>query len=39
MKLDEFKALIREQRKAQQLTNSEKIAKIISNKTNKEKDR
>lgn len=30
MKLDEFKAYIEAQRKAQQLTNSEKIAKIIS---------
>ena len=39
MKLEEFQALIREQRKAQQLTNAEKIAKIITNKTNKEKDR
>jgi len=39
MKLHEFKALIEQQRKAQQLTNAEKIAKIINNKTNKEKDR
>ena len=31
MRLDEFKALIEQQRKAQQLTNSEKIAKIVSN--------
>ena len=31
MKLDEFKAYIEAQRKAQQLTNSEKIAKIKSN--------
>jgi len=30
MKLDEFKAYIEAQRKAQQLTNSEKIAKIVS---------
>jgi len=30
MKLDEFKALIESQRKAQQLTNLEKIAKIVS---------
>lgn len=30
MKLDEFKAYIEAQRKAQQLTNSEKIAKIIT---------
>jgi hypothetical protein len=30
MKLDEFKALIEQQRKAQQLTNLEKIAKIVS---------
>ncbi len=29
MKLDEFKALIEQQRKAQQLTNLEKIAKIV----------
>jgi hypothetical protein len=29
MKLDEFKAYIEAQRKAQQLTNSEKIAKIV----------
>ena len=29
MKLDEFKALIESQRKAQQLTNLEKIAKIL----------
>ena len=35
MKLDEFKALIESQRKAQQLTNLEKIAKIVNNKTNK----
>lgn len=31
MKLDEFKALIESQRKAQQLTNLEKIATIINN--------
>jgi hypothetical protein len=31
MKLDEFKALIENQRKAQQLTNLEKIAKIVEN--------
>ena len=31
MKLDEFKAYIEAQRKAQQLTNSEKIATIINN--------
>lgn len=31
MKLDEFKAYIEAQRKAQQLTNSEKIAKIVEN--------
>jgi len=31
MKLDEFKALIESQRKAQQLTNLEKIAKIVNN--------
>ena len=30
MKLDEFKALIDSQRKAQQLTNLEKISKIVS---------
>ena len=30
MKLDEFKALIEAQRKAQQLTNLEKIAKIVT---------
>lgn len=29
MKLDEFKKLIEAQRKAQELTNSEKIAKIV----------
>lgn len=39
MKLDEFKAYIEAQRKAQQLTNADKISKIINNKTNKEKDR
>ena len=38
MKLDEFKALIESQRKAQQLTNLEKIAKIVNNKTEKEKN-
>lgn len=31
MKLDEFKALIESQRKAQELTNLEKIAKIVNN--------
>ncbi len=36
MKLDEFKAYIEAQRKAQQLTNLEKIATIINNP--KEKD-
>jgi phage terminase Nu1 subunit (DNA packaging protein) len=35
MKLHEFQALIREQRKAQQLTNSEKIAKIVATTTKK----
>ena len=38
MKLDEFKALVENQRKAQQLTNLEKIAKIVNNKTEKEKN-
>jgi hypothetical protein len=38
MKLDEFKSLIEAQRKAQQLTNLEKIAKIVNNKTEKEKN-
>ena len=38
MKLDEFKALVESQRKAQQLTNLEKIAKIVNNKTEKEKN-
>lgn len=37
MKLHEFQELIKAQRKAQQLTNSEKIAKIVS--TTKEKDK
>ena len=32
MKLDEFKALIEQQRKAQQLTNLEKIATIVKTK-------
>jgi|DEB19_MinimDraft_3_1074340.scaffolds.fasta_scaffold00341_10 hypothetical protein len=32
MKLDEFKALIETQRKAQKLTNLEKIAKIVKTK-------
>jgi hypothetical protein len=36
MKLDEFKALVESQRKAQQLTNLEKIAKIVE--TTKEKE-
>ena len=36
MKLDEFKTLIESQRKAQQLTNLEKIATIVNN-TNKKK--
>ena len=36
MKLDEFKALIESQRKAQQLTNLEKIATIINNTKEKE---
>jgi hypothetical protein len=36
MKLDEFKQLIETQRKAQQLTNLEKIAKIVE--TTKEKE-
>ena len=31
MKLHEYKALIESQRKAQQLTNLEKIAKIVNN--------
>ena len=31
MKLHEFKALIESQRKAQELTNLEKIAKIVNN--------
>ena len=35
MKLDEFKAYIEAQRKAQQLTNSEKIAKIVETTTKK----
>ena len=35
MKLDEFKALIESQRKAQQLTNLEKIAKIVHNTNTK----
>lgn len=35
MKLDEFKALIEAQRKAQQLTNLEKIATIVKNTNNK----
>lgn len=37
MKLDEFKAYIEAQRKAQQLTNLSKIAKIVST-TEKEKN-
>ncbi len=36
MKLDEFKALVESQRKAQQLTNLEKIATIINNTKEKE---
>ena len=35
MKLDEFKVLIESQRKAQQLTNLEKIAKIVNNTNTK----
>lgn len=35
MKLDEFKALIQSQRKAQQLTNLEKIATIVNNTNTK----
>ena len=35
MKLDEFKAYVEAQRKAQQLTNLEKIAKIVNNTNNK----
>ena len=38
MNLDEFKALIESQRKAQQLTNLEKIAKIKVNTKEKEKN-
>lgn len=38
MKLDEFKAYIEAQRKAQQLTNLEKIATIINNPKEKEKN-
>ena len=35
MKLDEFKAHVEAQRKAQQLTNLEKIAKIVVTTNNK----
>ena len=35
MKLDEFKALVESQRKAQQLTNLEKIATIVNNTNTK----
>jgi hypothetical protein len=38
MKLDEFKAHIEAQRKAQQLTNLEKIAKIVENTNTKGKN-
>ena len=38
MKLDEFKALVESQRKAQQLTNLEKIAKMVSTTKEKEKN-
>jgi hypothetical protein len=38
MKLDEFKALIEQQRKAQQLTNLEKIAKIVATTNTKGKN-
>ena len=37
MKLDEFKALIEQQRKAQQLTNLEKIATIVKTKEKENK--
>ena len=35
MKLHEYKALIESQRKAQELTNLEKIAKIVNNTNTK----
>ena len=35
MKLDEFKKLVEAQRQETKLTNLEKIAKIVNNKTNK----
>jgi hypothetical protein len=38
MKLDEFKALIESQRKAQKLTNLEKIATIVNNTNKKGKN-
>jgi hypothetical protein len=38
MKLDEFKKMIEAQRKAQQLTNLEKIAKIVSTTNTKGKN-
>jgi hypothetical protein len=38
MKLDEFKSLIEAQRKAQQLTNLEKISIIVNNTKEKEKN-
>ncbi len=37
MKLEEFKALIESQRKAQQLTNLEKIATIVKTKEKENK--
>jgi hypothetical protein len=37
MKLDEFKALVESQRKAQQLTNLEKIATIVKTKEKENK--
>jgi hypothetical protein len=38
MKLDEFKAYVEAQRKAQQLTNLEKIAKIVVSTNTKGKN-
>jgi hypothetical protein len=38
MKLHEFQEMVKAQRQAQQLTNLEKIAKIVNNKTEKEKN-
>ena len=35
MKLHEFQELVRKEREATRLTNQEKIAKIVNNKTNK----